>query len=181
MPRLHITGPAGAGTTTLGAALGAALSIRHLDTDAFFWLPTDPPFTDIRPIAIRQELLAGAMADAGSWVLSGSAMGWGDGLLLDLDVVIYLYVPPEIRLPRLIARERARYGEAIAPGGRMHGQHVEFISWARGYENETHAGRSRRKHEAWLASLGCPVLRLEGTKPVAALVEDVRATVTLGG
>ncbi|MFN3764763.1 MAG: hypothetical protein ACK4R3_04250 [Aliihoeflea sp.] len=77
MPHLHITGPAGAGTTTLGAALGAALSIRHLDTDTFFWLPTDPPFTDIRPIAIRQELLAGAMADAGSWVLSGSAMGWG--------------------------------------------------------------------------------------------------------
>jgi adenylate kinase family enzyme len=181
MLRLHITGPAGAGTTTLGEALGAALSIRHLDTDAFFWLPTDPPFSEIRPTANRRQLLGNAMTDAGSWVLSGSAMGWGDELLSNLDAVVYLYVPPEIRIPRLIARERARYGEAIAPGGRMHKQHVEFISWARGYENPEHAGRSRHKHEAWLATVGCHVLQLEGTVPVAALVDDVRAAVTLGG
>lgn len=108
-------------------------------------------------------------------------MGWGDELLRNLDAVVYLYVPPEIRIPRLLARERARYGEAIAPGGRMYEQHSAFIAWARGYEDSAHIGRSRHKHEAWLATLGCPILRLDGTAPVAELVDDVRAAVTLGG
>ncbi len=181
MIRLHITGPAGAGTTTLGAALAADLKIAHLDTDSFFWLPTDPPFTHMRPLPARQESLARAMENAGSWVLSGSALGWGDEHLRDMDLVIYLYVAPEIRIPRLIARERSRYGKDIAAGGRMRDQHRAFLEWARGYEDNDHAGRSRRKHEAWLATLGCSVLRLDGAAPVATLVEDVRSTVTLIG
>ncbi len=178
MIRLHITGPAGAGTTTLGAALATDLEIAHLDTDSFFWLPTDPPFTRMRAVPARQERLARAMENAGSWVLSGSVLGWGDEHVQRVDAVIYLYVPPEIRIPRLIDREWLRYGDDIASGGRMHDQHCEFLAWARGYEDDAHAGRSRRKHEAWLATLGCLVLRLDGLAPVPALVEDVRAAVT---
>ncbi|WP_275262666.1 hypothetical protein [Paenibacillus tepidiphilus] len=33
--------------------------------------------------------------------------------------------------------------------------------------------RSRKLHEAWMAELNCPVLRLEGDLPVEARVEAV--------
>lgn len=154
--------------------------MAQLDTDDFLWLPSDPLYVDLRPVALRVEMLRKAMADAGSWVLSGSALGWGDELLSDLDAVVFLTVPPETRIPRLIDRERGRHGAAIAPGGNMHAQHLAFIEWARGYENPDHAGRNRAGHEAWLATLGCPVVRLDGTMPVARLVEDVLAAVTPG-
>jgi adenylate kinase family enzyme len=42
--RVHIVGASGSGTTTLGKALAARAGCAHLDTDEFFWMPTEPPF-----------------------------------------------------------------------------------------------------------------------------------------
>ena len=48
MVHIHVMGASGSGTTSLGRALADRLDIAHLDTDDFFWLPTDPPFTTPR-------------------------------------------------------------------------------------------------------------------------------------
>src|SRR5829696_7380488 len=69
--RVHITGASGSGTTTLGHALAARFGWRHLDTDDHFWLPTDPPFQQQRPVPERLALLCAALAGSG-WVLSGA-------------------------------------------------------------------------------------------------------------
>ena len=39
---VHIYGPCGSGTSTLGREIGRRLGFRFLDTDDFFWLPTAP-------------------------------------------------------------------------------------------------------------------------------------------
>jgi uridine kinase len=49
--------------------------------------------------------------------LSGSLNGWGDVLIPNFDVVIFLTTPREIRLQRLRVREAARFG-ADADRGR---------------------------------------------------------------
>jgi hypothetical protein len=73
------------------------------------------------------------------------------------------------RLARLRARERARYGPAVEPGGPLHARYEAFLTWAAGYDEGLEIPeRCRRLHEAWLAALPCPVLRLEG----AASVEE---------
>jgi hypothetical protein len=41
--RIHILGAAGSGTPTLGRTLAERLQYPHFDTDAYFWVPTDPP------------------------------------------------------------------------------------------------------------------------------------------
>lgn len=61
--RIHIFGASGSGTTTLGRELSSRLGIVHLDTDDYYWFPTDPPFTAKRPIAERIELLKNELAD----------------------------------------------------------------------------------------------------------------------
>jgi adenylate kinase family enzyme len=75
-PRIHITGASGSGVTTLGAALAARLGAAHLDTDFFYWKPTDPPFTVKRETADRPARVVAAMdaAPAGR-ILSGSLDG----------------------------------------------------------------------------------------------------------
>jgi adenylate kinase family enzyme len=154
--------------TTLGHALAQRLAVAHLDTDDFYWLPSDPPYQHTREIPARLQLLRDAMSrTSGGWVLSGSLDGWGDPLVPLFDFVVFLLVPTAVRLLRLREREHARYGqEALAPGGRLHEQHQAFLQWAAAYDHGTQEGRSRPRHEAWLARLPCPVLRFEGARSV---------------
>src|SRR4029450_13094001 len=76
--RIHILGASGSGTTTLGRALAERLQCSHFDTDDYFWLPTDPPFTHQRERIERQRLLMDDLTAQDSWVLSGSLCGWRD-------------------------------------------------------------------------------------------------------
>ena len=76
--RLHLLGASGSGTTTLGRALARRLGCPHLDTDDYFWLPTNPPFQQQRSRAERQALLQADLLPHDAWVLSGSLCGWGD-------------------------------------------------------------------------------------------------------
>ena len=78
--RLHVLGASGAGTTTLGRALADALAIPHHDTDDYYWMPSDPPYRDVRPPEARMTLMEEMFIPGGGWVLSGSLIDWGDGL-----------------------------------------------------------------------------------------------------
>jgi len=95
--KIHILGPSGAGTTTLGKAIAAELVIKHFDSDDFFWAKTKIPFTRKREKDVRIRLLKKALSGYKSWVLRGSMLGWGDFLLPEIDLIIYLYVPKNIR------------------------------------------------------------------------------------
>jgi hypothetical protein len=49
----------------------------------------------------------------------------------------------------------------------------QFIEWASGYE-EGKASRNLAKHQAWLATVPCPVLHLDGSRGLPELVGEVR-------
>lgn len=181
--RIHITGASGSGTTTLGSHLSKKYGIDHLDTDDFYWEPTDPPFLKKRTVEDRLKLLRDALSKKSSWVLTGSLNGWGDPLLHLFDLVIFLYLPPEVRLHRLIDRENKLFGaEANAPGGHRHDQFKIFVNWARKYDEggfttdekgRHEVGRTKENHEKWLNKIEVPVLRLEGDLSVDERLEKI--------
>ncbi|MBO0732691.1 MAG: hypothetical protein J2P57_25760, partial [Acidimicrobiaceae bacterium] len=174
--RLHITGASGAGVTTLGRALADALAIPHHDTDDYFWQPTNPPYRDKRAIADRLRLMRELFLDRAEWVLGGSLDGWGDPLIPLFDLVVFVFVPTEVRLQRLREREARRFGPAaVAAGGWRHQKLEELIDWASRYDNDTRVGRNLKRHETWLAGLPCPVVEVDGTRATRQLVEDVLA------
>lgn len=174
--RIHVTGASGAGVTTLGRALAQRFAVPHADTDDYYWLPTEPPFREARPRADRVRLMREIFLPRGAWVLSGSLDSWAGELSASFDLVIFVETRQGIRLERLEERERRRYGrEAVAAGGSRHEAVSAFLDWAAHYEDGLREGRSRQRHEAWLGSLKCPVLRLAGEKPVDELVADVLA------
>ena len=171
--RVHIVGASGSGTTTLGAALAERAGACHLDTDDYFWLPTDPPFETPRPRTERLERLETDLDASPAWVLSGSLCGWGDLLVGRFELVIFLFVATGVRLSRLRDRERREFGcEALAPGGRMHANHVAFMEWAAGYDDGDLEMRSLARHTAWLSDLRCPVLHLDGEMAVGDQVSE---------
>jgi adenylate kinase family enzyme len=181
--RIHIMGASGSGTTSLAVEMATRYGHRHLDTDDFFWVRTDPPYREKRPAEERLALLRQALRDATSWVLSGSLCGWGDSLIPEFDLVVFLTVPTSVRLARLRARERERYGQRIEPEGELHEAHVAFLEWAGRYDTGGVEMRSRALHEAWLATLSCAVVRLDGHLSVGeqfARLEGIATASTRG-
>ena len=79
-------------------------------------------------------------------------MNWGLELEDSFSLIVFLTVPADIRVARLRERETRRLGRADPA----------FLAWAAQYDEGTLQGRSRAKHEAWLARRDCTVLRLDG-------------------
>lgn len=170
MARVHILGASGSGTTTLGVALAARLDHPHVDADSLFWLPTDPPFTTKRPRDDRQAMLHQLLPEVGQWVFSGSAPAWATALEPFYDLVVFLRLDPVVRMERLRRRDAARYGKRIEAGGDMAAASAEFFRWAEAYDVAGPEQRSLFGHEAWLATLNIPVLRLDSAAPLDDLI-----------
>lgn len=145
-----ITGSAGSGTTTLGQALSRKLSARHLDTDDFYWAPSEPPIQVPRAADQRLSMLMVELDRQPHVVLSGSLVAWGAEVEDRFDLIVFLYLPARIRLQRLARRDLARLGH-VNPA---------FMAWAAQYDQGTLGGRCLAGHKAWLAQRRCPVLQL---------------------
>ena len=162
---IHIFGASGSGTTTLGKAIAERFGYVHMDTDDYFWMPTDPMFTTKRPADERIHLMKADIEKYKNVVISGSLCDWGDVLIPYFDLVIRVETDTPTRLARLKAREYARFGERIREGGDMHGEHLAFLEWASRYDTAPPTMRSRAKHDLWQAALPCTILTVSGTAP----------------
>lgn len=163
-PKIHIFGASGSGVTTLGTALGEHLGIQHLDTDYYYWEPSNPPFQHKTLPENRIRRIQADIRNQHDWVLSGSLCNWGNPLLVDLTIAVYLELDSTIRLKRLRNREVQRYGDRIKPGGDMHKQHLEFIAWAKSYDHAKAPIRSYDLHKIWMKDIQCPILKLDSSQ-----------------
>jgi adenylate kinase family enzyme len=176
---VHITGASGSGVSTLGRELVGRTGATQLDTDDYYWLPTEPRFTASREIEERLRLIEDGIANASArgWILSGSIGDWGAPLVPLFQLVVFVRTPTAVRIARLRQRGIERDGaDQIGPGGPRHAQYQEFLTWAAGYDTGVKAGRSLARHEAWLANLTCPVIRVDGTEPAPVLAERILTT-----
>ncbi len=171
--RIHITGASGSGTTTLGKALATNLGYSQLDTDKYYWLPTEPPYQEIRAVEARQSLLQKDMLKYDSWISTGSICRWGDFALGYFDLVIFLYIPHNVRIKRLFEREKTRCPESFTEDSIRAKQFKEFIDWAKLYDDGGEEVRSLYMHNQWLKKLSCPILRIEEELPVEELIARV--------
>ena len=106
-----------------------------------------------------------------SWVISGSLCGWGDSAIPLFDLVVFLWIPQDVRMARLHRREMERYGTRIMPDGDMYEQSQAFLNWAASYDEGNLSIRSRRRHEQWLSTLPCPIICREGVYTIEEQVD----------
>lgn len=165
--RIHIMGASGSGTTTLGRALAARLGYAFFDADDYYWLTTEPPYQQKRQREVRLPMILADLGKVDGYVLSGSVCSWGQELETSFDLVVFLVVPTEVRIQRLVERETRELSYT----------NQEFIEWARQYDEGKLSGRSRALHEKWLSQLHCPILRFDGNHSV----DDCLATILMSG
>ena len=180
---IHIYGASGSGTSTLGRKLCAELGYFFMDTDDYFWVPTDPKYQIKRSFEERLALMHKDIDAHDNIVISGSLVDWGDELIPLFTLAIRLVTDTEIRIARLRERERAEFGDRLLPGGDMYENHQEFIEWARAYDTGSVDMRSKAKHDEWQKLLRCRQIVLDGAadlddnarKALVALAEVQKA------
>jgi adenylate kinase family enzyme len=161
--KLHIFGASGSGVTTLGNALASKLGLAYFDSDDYFWQPSDPPYIQKRGQNERNQLIMNDLNEADSWILGGSILNWGDGLFSGFDLVIFLYLPKDVRMERLKKREFERFGDIIYTDPARIKKFADFMVWASDYDdNSGIANRTLQAHRQWLATISCPVLEILG-------------------
>lgn len=174
---IHIFGASGSGTTTLGKKICDELGYTLMDTDDYFWLPTEPKFTLKRPIKERVELMTRDINRSENVVISGSLTDWGDILIPYFTLAIRIELEHNLRIERLIKREKERYGSRIELDGDLYQKHIEFVEWAKSYDNGGMDIRSKKKHDEWQKLLTCEVLYLDGADTLQNNYEKVRKVI----
>jgi adenylate kinase family enzyme len=177
--RINIIGASGAGVTTLGRALANATGYAYIDSDDYYWdnSTSADPFTIKRPLDIRNQLMLDDLRSHRNWILGGPVMGWKLKDELTFDLVVFLHVPPHIRMTRLKKREFERYGDIIYTDAERNRQFVEFMNWTAGYDDNTApSSRTLQNQLNWLQTLTCPVLRITGDTTINERVAVVRET-----
>lgn len=169
--KLHILGASCSGVTTLGNALAQHLNIPYFDSDEYFWEKTDPSFTKRRNPALRNQMIIDDIAKHGSWIIGGSLLKWD--LEPNFDLIVFLFIPHEVRMERLRKRELERYGDIIFTDPIRNQQYNGFLNWASGYDDKTTQGRTLAAHESWLAGQTCQVLEIRGDYSVEERVRLV--------
>ena len=170
--KIHIFGASGSGVTTTGKILAEKLNLTYLDSDAYFWETTEPPFTVKRDENDRNSTIKKDLTHLENWILGGSVFQWGQNIFPDFDLVVYLWIPSEIRLERLKAREFERYGNVIYTEPERIKQFENFMEWAADYDNNTGiAARNFLAHEKWLKTLTFPILNISGDLTIDERIE----------
>lgn len=171
---IHIFGASGSGTTTLGRKICDELGFTFMDTDDYFWMPTEPKFTVKRECHERLRMMVEDIKAADNVVISGSLTDWGDVLIPWFTLAVRIEIEQALRIDRLIRREKERFGSRIEPGEDMYEQHLAFLEWAKLYDTGDMSVRSKAKHDEWEKLLHCEVLHLNGADTVEDHLEKIK-------
>ncbi|WP_183562739.1 adenylate kinase [Mucilaginibacter sp. SP1R1] len=165
--KILVMGASCAGSTTLGTSLSQHFKYPLFDSDDYFWEKTNPPFMLRREPEVRNLMIAHDIAPHENWILSGSVINWAPLWLTTFNLVVFLYIPHNLRMQRLKAREIERYGTGIFTDADMANKYQAFTQWASGYDDNTTNGRNLQAHKTWLGKLSCPILEINGDTTVA--------------
>ena len=171
---IHIFGASGSGTSTLGRKICFELGYKFMDTDDYFWLPTDPKYTTKRNVEDRLAMMKTDIQNAENVVISGSLVDWGDELIPLFTMAIRLETATDVRIARLKQREREHFGARIDVGGDMFVNHQEFIAWAKSYDTGDLTIRSKAKHDEWQKLLQCKLIELNGADDLNVNYETIK-------
>jgi adenylate kinase family enzyme len=163
---IHIYGASGAGTSTIGKYISDELGFYFMDTDDYFWQPTNPPYTTKRNKSDRVSLMRNDIFAHNNVVISGSLVDWGDELIPLFSLAIRVETDTKTRIERLIKREREQFGKRIDRGGDMYENRLEFLNWAASYDDGGLGMRSKAEHDEWQNLLKCKRISIDGRMSV---------------
>lgn len=161
----------GAGKSTLGRALADRMGIRFLDNEDLYFPKDDPNYLYAAPRS-REEveaLLLQEIRACGDFVFASVKGDYGEEVVSRFRYAVLIEVPRELRLKRVRDRSLQKFGDRMREGGDLQKQEEEFFAFV--------AARSEDTVEEWAKGLRCPVIRVDGTRPVEENVDWILAQI----
>lgn len=155
-----VCGLNGAGKSTLGKALAEKLHFYFIDNEDLYFPMTDPDYIYASP-RTREEverLLLGEIKAHENFVFTSVKGDYGEAVRPFFRYIVLLAVPREIRLQRVQNRSFQKFGSRMLPGGDLYEQEKHFLAFVK--------ARAENSVEEWARSMNCPVIRVDGLKPV---------------
>ena len=162
-----VCGLNGSGKTTLAGELAKALNLKHMDIEQYYFTSTDNPYTLSRTRVEVERLILGDIRKNPRFIFSAVNGDMTPEINDNYDLVVYLDVPPDVRMKRIRQRAIDKFGDRVLPGGDMYEQEEKFFAYSE--------KRTPEKIENWLKTLSHKVLRLDGTKPIQENVEHIKS------
>ena len=90
---------------------------------------------------------------------------YGENIRPFLRYAVLIDVPRDIRLQRVKERLFHKFSDRMLPGGDLYEQEENFFNLVKSRDVNT--------VEEWVQTLDCPVLRVDGTKPIEENVKFI--------
>ena len=134
----------GTGKSTLGKALAEKLHFHFIDIENLYFPKTDPNYIYASPRTREdvKRLLLHEMTTHENFILAAVKGDYGE----------------DIRPKRVRMRSFQKFGNRMLAGGDLHEQEEKFFRLVESRDENT--------VEEWIKSLECPVIQIDGTKPI---------------
>lgn len=169
---IQICGLNGCGKSTVGRALAKEMGFHFIDNENLYFSRTDmnEPYTNAKSRDEVEKLLMREVHEHDHFVFAAVKGDYGKEIIPMYKYVVLMEVPREIRLQRVRNRSFQKFGNRISEGGDLYEQEEFFF----------HMVESRHEDyvENWVQTLNCPVIKVDGTKPVeeniALIIKQIR-------
>ena len=155
-----ICGLNGAGKSTLGRILADRMGYEFIDNEDLYFPKEDPNYMFSGPRSEEEvvRLLEEKITANNRFIFAAVRGNYGDKLVSSLDHIVYIEVPKQVRGQRVRDRSYQKFGDRMLPGGDLFEK-----------ENRWFALTDSRTDDYvtdWLEQVDCPVIRIDGTRPV---------------
>ena len=155
-----ICGLNGTGKSTLGKALAEKLHFHFIDIENLYFPKTNPNYiyASLRTRKEVEKLLLHEIKTHKNFILASVKGDYWEDIYSLIQYAILLDVPKNIRLQRVKKRSFQKFGKRMLSGGDLFEQEEKFFRFVE--------SRNESAVEEWVKSLKCPVMRIDGTKPI---------------
>ena len=162
-----VCGLNGAGKSTVGKALAKKLNFHFIDNEELYFPKTDPHYTYASPRTRKEveQILFREIKAHQDFVFASVKGDYGETIYPFFQYAVLLDVPRDIRLQRVKERSFQKFGSRMLHGGDLYEQEEKFFDLVK--------SRAKNTVEEWVQSLSCPIILVDGTKPIRENVKFI--------
>lgn len=155
-----VCGLNGAGKSTLGKALAEKLNYHFIDNEDLYFPKTDPHYiySSPRTRSEVEKLLFSEIRAHENFIFTSVKGDYGEDIRSFFQYAVLIDVPKSIRIQRVKNRSFQKFGKRMLSGGDLYEQEENFFHFVESRAEDT--------VEEWITCLDCPVIRIDGTKPI---------------
>ena len=170
---IQICGLNGSGKSTLGRALAEKIGFYFIDDENLYFSRSNhnEPYTNPKPRHEVEQLLMNEVKNHPDFVFAAVKGDYEKDIISMYDYVIMIEVPKSVRSKRVRNRSFKKFGNRMLIGGDLYNQEEAFFQMVE--------SRQGSYVENWLQTVKCPIIRVDGTKPIDENVEYIINSISI--